>query len=63
MSAECIAAALIAECFVNLECRVIEMRLINKYDLFVLEVLKTWRDLVQRNPKTIHHRGYGVVEA
>ncbi|CAN7789994.1 flavin reductase family protein [Caballeronia sp. LjRoot34] len=60
LPAECIAAPLIAECFANLECRVVEMRLVNKYDLFVLEVLKAWRDPVQRNPKTIHHRGYGV---
>ncbi len=60
LPAECIAAPLIAECFANLECRVVETRLVNKYDLFVLEVLKAWRDPRQRNPKTIHHRGYGV---
>ncbi|MFI4941398.1 MAG: flavin reductase family protein [Burkholderiales bacterium] len=50
---------LIAECYANLECRVVDSRLVNKYNLFVLEVLKAWTDPKQRNPKTIHHRGYG----
>ena len=51
---------LIAECFANLECQVIDRRLVNKYNLFILEVLKAWIDPTQRNPKTIHHRGYGT---
>ena len=45
--------------FANLECRVVDTRLVNKYNLFVLEVLKAWIDPKQQNPKTIHHRGYG----
>ena len=57
--AQCVAAPLIAECFANLECKVVDSRLVNKYNLFVLEVLKAWRDPAQKNPKTIHHRGYG----
>jgi flavin reductase (DIM6/NTAB) family NADH-FMN oxidoreductase RutF len=54
-----VAAPLVAECFANLECRVVDSRLVNKYNLFVLEVLKAWTDPKQKNPKTIHHRGYG----
>jgi flavin reductase (DIM6/NTAB) family NADH-FMN oxidoreductase RutF len=50
---------LVAECFANLECRVADTRLVNAYNLFVLEVLKAWTDPAQRNPKTIHHHGYG----
>ena len=57
--AERVAAPLIAECFANLECKVVDSRLVNKYNLFVLEVLKAWTDPKQPNPKTIHHRGYG----
>ncbi len=53
------SAPLVAECFANLECKVVDSRLVNKYNLFVLEVLKAWTDPGQRNPKTIHHRGYG----
>jgi flavin reductase (DIM6/NTAB) family NADH-FMN oxidoreductase RutF len=54
-----VAAPLIGECFANLECKVADSRLVNKYNLFVLEVLKAWTDPGQPNPKTIHHRGYG----
>ena len=51
---------LVAECFANLECKVADMRLVNKYNLFVLEVLKAWIDPTQKSPKTIHHHGYGT---
>ena len=57
--ADCVKAPLIAECFANLECRVVNSRLVSKYNLFVLEVLKAWTDPRRRNPKTIHHHGYG----
>ncbi len=59
LPAECVTAPLIAECFVNLECRVADTRLVNKYNLFVLEVVKAWRDPKQPSPKTIHHHGFG----
>ena len=55
-----VAPPLIAECFANLECRVADTHLVNKYNLFILEVLKAWTDPAQRNPKTIHHCGYGT---
>lgn len=54
-----VAPPLVAECFANLECKVVETRLVNKYNLFVLEVLQAWRDPAQKDPKTIHHQGYG----
>ena len=50
---------LIGECFANLECRISDGRLVNRYNLFVLEVVKAWVDPRQKNPKTIHHHGYG----
>jgi flavin reductase (DIM6/NTAB) family NADH-FMN oxidoreductase RutF len=55
-----VCAPLIAECFANLECRVVDTRLVNSYNLFILEVLAAWRDPAQKTPKTIHHHGYGV---
>ena len=58
--AQSVAAPLVAECFANLECKVADTRLVNRYNLFVLEVVKAWRDPKQKNPKTIHHRGYGT---
>ncbi|MGH9679342.1 MAG: flavin reductase family protein [Candidatus Acidiferrales bacterium] len=54
-----VAAPLIAECFANLECRVKDTHLVTDYNLFILEVLRAWRDPARKNPKTIHHHGYG----
>ena len=55
-----IAPPLIGECLANLECKVTDTRFVNKYNLFILEVLKAWIDPAQKNPKTIHHRGSGT---
>ncbi|MDD1631673.1 MAG: flavin reductase family protein [Methylococcaceae bacterium] len=60
LPAERVAPPLVAECFANLECKVTDTRLVNKYNLFVLEVLKAWFDPSQKTPKTIHHHGYGT---
>jgi flavin reductase (DIM6/NTAB) family NADH-FMN oxidoreductase RutF len=57
--AEHVSAPLIAECFANLECRVVDMSLVDKYNLFIVEVVKAWTDPEQKQPKTIHHQGYG----
>lgn len=54
-----VAPPLVAECFANLECRVTDTRLVNKFNLFVLEVVKAWTDPARTDPKTIHHHGYG----
>ena len=59
VSAEHVAAPLIEECFANLECRVVNRKMVKRYNLFVLEVVKAWIDPAQKNPKTIHHHGYG----
>lgn len=55
--AERVGAPLIAECFINLECK--DTRMVDAYGLFILEVLKAWVDPKQKDAKTIHHRGYG----
>ena len=60
LPAERVAPPLVSECFANLECKVTDTRLVNKYNLFVLEVLKAWFDPSQKTPKTIHHHGYGT---
>jgi flavin reductase (DIM6/NTAB) family NADH-FMN oxidoreductase RutF len=57
--AELVAAPLIAECFANFECRVVDTSLVDKYNLFVLEVVKAWTTSKRKRPKTIHHHGYG----
>jgi len=55
-----VAPPLVAECFANLECRVRDTRLVNEYNIFVLEVLAAWIDPAQKNPKTLHHQGFGA---
>lgn len=60
MKAEFVGAPLIAECYANLECRVFDKRFMNRYNFFVLEVVKAWLDPACKNPQTLHHQGNGV---
>jgi len=59
-AASVIKAPLIRECYVNLECKVIDSKMSAKYNLFILEVLKAWIDPLKKDPRTIHHLGRGV---
>ncbi len=54
-----VAAPLVAECFANLECRVVDTRFVPRYDLFVLEVVQAWKAPGRRRPRTLHHQGWG----
>jgi len=58
--AACVAAPLIAECYASLECRVVDTRMVNRYNFFVLEVVKAWIDPARKDPRTLHHRGRGA---
>jgi flavin reductase (DIM6/NTAB) family NADH-FMN oxidoreductase RutF len=60
LPAATVDAPLIAECYANLECRIADTRLMNRYNFFVLEVGKAWIDPTCRAPRTLHHRGRGV---
>ena len=54
-----VGAPLIDECYANLECRVVDTSMVDKYGLFVLEVVKAWINPSVKNPQTIHHLGNG----
>ena len=54
-----VSAPLLAECFANLECKVVDTRLVTKYNLFVLEARRAWRNTSLKSPRTIHHQGHG----
>jgi flavin reductase (DIM6/NTAB) family NADH-FMN oxidoreductase RutF len=58
-AATCVQAPLIDECYANLECRVIDTKLVTQYNIFILEVVKAWIDRSQKHPRTIHHHGNG----
>ncbi len=60
VAASQVKAPLIDECFANLECKVIDMKMAKKYNLFVLEVLKAWITTAKKRERTLHHCGKGV---
>lgn len=55
-----VRAPLVAECYANFECRVVDTRMVRKYGLFVVEVVQAWIDPRAKDPRTIHHRGRGT---
>ena len=55
-----VKAPLIAECFANLECKLVDARLIQKYNYFIFEVVKAHAARAPTYPRTVHYRGDGV---
>ena len=55
-----VEAPLIAECYANFECKLVDSSLINKYSLFVWEVVKAHVAASPKYPRTLHYRGDGV---
>lgn len=53
-------APLIKEAYASLECRVTDTRLVNRYNFFVLEVIKAHVATTPKIPRTIHYRGGGA---
>jgi len=52
-----VAAPLVAECYANIECKLIDAGWAKKYNLLILEGVKAWITPSQRPPKTVHHLG------
>jgi flavin reductase (DIM6/NTAB) family NADH-FMN oxidoreductase RutF len=55
-----VLAPLLSECYANLECKVIDMHMAKKYNMFILEVVKAWIRPQKKRPRFIHHCGNGV---
>ncbi len=60
LKAEKVKAPLIAECYANLECKLADDQLLDKYNFFIFEVVKAHAAIVPKYPKTIHYRGDGM---
>lgn len=60
VAAEKVKAPLIAECYANLECKLVDGRLRDKYNFFIFEVIKAHAPAAPKYPKTIHYRGDGM---
>ncbi len=58
--AQNIKAPLIEQCLANMECKVADTRLVNKYGLFVLEAVKAWVNSDRKEQRTLHHQGNGT---
>lgn len=54
-----VQAPLIKECYASFEAKVVDTRFVEKYNFFVVEVVKAWVDPKVKEPKTLHHRGSG----
>ena len=55
-----VTAPLIAECFANFECKLVDTSLIKQYSLFVFDVVKAHVATSPKYPTTVHYRGDGV---
>ena len=60
MPARKVAAPLIGECLANLECKVVDTRMVNKYAMFILEVVKAWSNPKRKERRTFHANGDGT---
>ena len=58
--AKLVGAPLVKECYASLECRIADARMVNRYGLFILEVVHAWVDTAVKHPRTLHHLGNGV---
>ena len=54
-----VRAPLVKECLANLECRVADTSLLDRYNLFILEVERIWVDQNRKERRLIHHAGDG----
>ena len=59
LKAATVRAPLVAECHVNLECRLLDGGADPRYGILVREVQQAWLDRSRKNPRTIHHLGTG----
>jgi len=55
-----VGAPLITECLANLECRVADDAMVERYGLWILEVAAIWLDRERKERRLLHHNGDGT---
>lgn len=55
-----VAAPLIGECFANLECRVADDSMVDRYSLWIVDVVAAWHQPERVGDGELHHRGNGT---
>jgi flavin reductase (DIM6/NTAB) family NADH-FMN oxidoreductase RutF len=63
LPAKHVGAPLIAECLANIECRVVDTVLVDKYDLFILRGIHAWVDSERKERRMFHAKGDGTFAA
>ncbi|MNK08056.1 Flavoredoxin [compost metagenome] len=58
--ADLVQAPLIEECYANLECKLVDTKLVSKYNFFVFKVVKAHKATAPKYPKTIHYMGHSA---
>jgi len=58
--AERVRAPLIEECHANFECKLVDDALVDRYNFFILEVVKAQVAASPKHPETLHYTGDGV---
>lgn len=60
LQASRVKAPLIKECLANIECKVVDDALVDRYNLFVLKGVKAWMDSGRKEKRTFHAVGDGT---
>lgn len=55
-----VKAPLITECYANLECKLVDAKLVSTYNFFIFEVVKARAATSPKFPRTLHYRGDGA---
>jgi flavin reductase (DIM6/NTAB) family NADH-FMN oxidoreductase RutF len=55
-----VRAPLIRECYANIECRLVDAKMIARYNMFIFEAVRAQVATSPKLPKTIHYRGDGA---
>jgi flavin reductase (DIM6/NTAB) family NADH-FMN oxidoreductase RutF len=54
-----VRAPLVEECLANIECKVADTSLLDRYNLFIMEVKRIWINHDRKEQRLIHHEGDG----
>lgn len=60
VKAKIVKAPLIKECYANFECKLVDSKMLGKYNFFIFEVVKAHAAVTPKYPKTIHYTGDGI---
>jgi flavin reductase (DIM6/NTAB) family NADH-FMN oxidoreductase RutF len=60
LPAKKVKAPLVGQCLANIECKVADTRMVNKYSLFILEAVSAYINPGRKEQRTLHHQGNGT---